>query len=72
MRPLRATARWNPPPDPRPLPSPSQGYYFYELRKHYLARLVVDHGYNVLHTDADVAWLVDPYPLLRTVRNLAS
>ncbi|KAL1498475.1 hypothetical protein AB1Y20_013800 [Prymnesium parvum] len=42
-------------------------FYFYDLRKHYIARLAVELGLNVLQTDTDVVWLANPYPALKQV-----
>ncbi|KOO25999.1 hypothetical protein Ctob_012854 [Chrysochromulina tobinii] len=42
-------------------------FYFYDLRKHYLARMAVELGINVLQTDTDVVWLGNPYPALKGV-----
>ena len=36
-------------------------FYFYDLRKHYLARMTIELGLNVLQTDTDVVWLANPY-----------
>ena len=43
----------------------SYAFYFYDLRKHYAARMTIDLGLNVLQTDTDVAWFADPYPALK-------
>eukprot|EP00966_Prymnesium_polylepis_P280861 6489590-Prymnesium_polylepis.1 len=40
-------------------------FYFYDVRKHYVARLAADLGYNVLQTDTDVVWFANPYPALK-------
>ena len=45
----------------------SFAFYFYDLRKHYTAKLAIELGINVLHTDTDVAWLGNPYPVLKGV-----
>ena len=42
-------------------------FYFYDLRKHYAARLAVELRINVLQTDTDVVWLANPYPAFKTV-----
>ena len=42
-------------------------FYFYDLRKHYLARMTMELGINVLQTDTDVVWLGNPYPALKGV-----
>ena len=42
-------------------------FYFYDLRKHYAARMTIELGINVLQTDTDVVWLANPYPALKTV-----
>lgn len=42
-------------------------FYFYDLRKHYAARMAIDLGINVLQTDTDVVWLANPYPALKRV-----
>ena len=41
-------------------------FYFYHIRKHLVHRLAVEHGINVLQTDADVAWFDNPYPKLKS------
>ena len=41
-------------------------FYFYDLRKHYAARLAVELRINVLQTDTDVVWLANPYPAFKT------
>ena len=40
-------------------------FYFYDLRKHYTARMAIEFGVNVLQTDTDVVWLANPYPALK-------
>ena len=40
-------------------------FYFYDIRKHLVARLAADLGYNVLQTDTDVVWFANPYPILK-------
>ena len=35
----------------------SFAFYFYDLRKHYAARMTIDLGLNVLQTDTDAVWL---------------
>lgn len=42
-------------------------FYFYDLRKHYAARMATELSINVLQTDTDVVWLGNPYPALKTV-----
>ncbi|EOD35016.1 hypothetical protein EMIHUDRAFT_455458 [Emiliania huxleyi CCMP1516] len=42
-------------------------FYFYDLRKHYAARLAIEFGVNVLQTDTDVVWLSNPYPTLKGI-----
>jgi hypothetical protein len=42
-------------------------FYFYNLRKHYLAKMAIELGLNVLQTDTDAAWLANPYPALKGV-----
>ena len=42
-------------------------FYFYDLRKHYLARMAIEMSINVLQTDTDVVWLANPYPALKRV-----
>ena len=42
-------------------------FYFYDLRKHYTARMAIEMGINVLQTDTDVVWLANPYPALKQV-----
>ena len=42
-------------------------FYFYDLRKHYAARMTIELGINVLQTDTDVVWLANPYPALKAV-----
>ena len=42
-------------------------FYFYDLRKHYAARMAIEFGINVLQTDTDVVWLANPYPALKRV-----
>jgi hypothetical protein len=42
-------------------------FYFYDLRKHYVARIATEFGINVLQTDTDVVWLANPYPALKQV-----
>ena len=45
----------------------SFAFYFYDLRKHYAARLAIELNINVLQTDTDVVWLANPYPAFKTV-----
>ena len=45
----------------------SFAFYFYDLRKHYAARMTIDLGLNVLQTDTDAVWLASPYPALKAV-----
>ena len=45
----------------------SYAFYFYDLRKHYAARMTIELGVNVLQTDTDVVWLANPYPALKRV-----
>ena len=40
---------------------------FFEARKRLLESLVLTHGLNVLHLDADVVFFANPYPVLKTV-----
>ena len=42
-------------------------FYFYDLRKHYVARMTIELGANVLQTDTDVVWLANPYPAFKRV-----
>jgi hypothetical protein len=46
-------------------------FYFYDVRKALVARLVSELGYSVLQTDTDVAWLANPYPFLRVLADSA-
>ena len=41
-------------------------FYFYDVRKHIVAQLAGELGFNVLQTDSDVAWFANPYPMLKT------
>jgi len=45
----------------------SYAFYFYDIRKHYLAELTIELGVNVLQTDTDTMWLANPYPTLKRV-----
>ena len=45
----------------------SFAFYFYDVRKHYAARLAIELRVNVLQTDTDVVWLANPYPALKTL-----
>ncbi|KAL3920712.1 MAG: hypothetical protein SGPRY_005155 [Prymnesium sp.] len=40
-------------------------FYFYNVRKRVLMRLITQLGYGVLQTDTDVAWFANPYPALK-------
>lgn len=42
-------------------------FYFYDIRKHYLARMAIELGVNVLQTDTDAVWLANPYPALKGI-----
>jgi hypothetical protein len=42
-------------------------FYFYDIRKHYLARMTIELWINVLQTDTDAVWLANPYPALKGI-----
>ncbi len=44
-------------------------FYFYDVRKHLLMLLAVEHGLNVLQSDTDVSWFANPYPRLKAGEN---